>query len=659
MRFVSVLACLTACAASADPERSTSAKPKASTMPVVERPRAPISGAHGAAIAILAVAPDGDAAISADSRGGIRLWPALDGRREPLVLRAGRPSELAIARTRDGFLIANVDVSRGLELLSVDMEARVRHRVMTRGEAVDDVVIVDGIVLALRADQTIEALDAEGRVVATLVPDPGTRVRRLVAAGSRVLAIGERGDRGKERFVRWIDPRGQWGATTRAVFGIDPAKPIAVSPDGEHLVANSHGRPSLIEIATGKAGPAICGTSRSMRSVALGFVDADTVACIVDAGKLVWWSTARATTTGTESPTPAVDEAIDRLAHGIVVSPSGHDLVLRRTTGTRQLGYATSTNTVFRLAPGGITIAGVKRSLVVDATLRERARAEHPTDEGLLAIGDGYAIAISTPAVSVNDAWGASHALSVLDLARGVTHQKLGLRTSDALVFEPTTGLLATIDGADTQLLRYDPTTHTFGSPITLASEGIVHRIALLDPTQASGVVAMTLEERATSTVVGEIHGRDLQGAKRVRPRRYYAVPGHLYAVDRAGRVYTTGAHDRVRVTVGNTVARDLPITDVLAVVPDPTGARLAVLTRGGLSLHLADGTLVWTVSARELRHLRWLGDDLVASYPDALARFDLATGELAARQCGWDFGLHDVRTTGGFSDSQNVCDAD
>ena len=63
------------------------------------------------AIDLVAVTPDGGAAITADLGGGIRLWPTLDGSREPRVVTLEPPTDLALARAGSGF-IARVDRRR-------------------------------------------------------------------------------------------------------------------------------------------------------------------------------------------------------------------------------------------------------------------------------------------------------------------------------------------------------------------------------------------------------------------------------------------------------------------------------------------------------------------------------------------------------------------
>src|SRR5947209_4208289 len=77
-----------------------------SSPPVVHpASRAAIEAPHGGGIVTLAVAPDGQSAVTADQLGGLRLWPALDGSREPLVVELPHARDLTIGPRADGFTI--------------------------------------------------------------------------------------------------------------------------------------------------------------------------------------------------------------------------------------------------------------------------------------------------------------------------------------------------------------------------------------------------------------------------------------------------------------------------------------------------------------------------------------------------------------------------
>src|SRR6187455_2402309 len=119
MNRVAVLALAAACGTHAPPVELPAPRPvtRAPDAAVAQTlPAAPLvrtDGAGGGAeaptggtIAALAVTPDGTAEVTADELGGVRLWPALDGSREPRVVVVPEPHALAIGTRQGGFTIA-------------------------------------------------------------------------------------------------------------------------------------------------------------------------------------------------------------------------------------------------------------------------------------------------------------------------------------------------------------------------------------------------------------------------------------------------------------------------------------------------------------------------------------------------------------------------
>src|SRR5690349_1181413 len=84
-------------------------------------PPLPLSAAHGADITVLGVTVDGLAAATADRLGGIRLWPVLDGTREPVVIQGTPPRAIALLRDGDGdgggFAIGMLDAAGGVRVV--------------------------------------------------------------------------------------------------------------------------------------------------------------------------------------------------------------------------------------------------------------------------------------------------------------------------------------------------------------------------------------------------------------------------------------------------------------------------------------------------------------------------------------------------------------
>src|SRR5688500_16923985 len=67
---------------------------------------------HTANIDMVAVSPDGTAALTRDQIGAVRLWPRLDGSVEPIVIPVQGATTLSVAsRGKDAHTVAIVDPS--------------------------------------------------------------------------------------------------------------------------------------------------------------------------------------------------------------------------------------------------------------------------------------------------------------------------------------------------------------------------------------------------------------------------------------------------------------------------------------------------------------------------------------------------------------------
>ena len=98
-------------------------------------PPPPVTAPHGSEIIALATTVDGGAVVSADRLGGIRLWTALDGTREPVVIRGTAPRELALWRDSDGFAVATLDAAGGVQVIRTTATGSVRGRATVSGGA--------------------------------------------------------------------------------------------------------------------------------------------------------------------------------------------------------------------------------------------------------------------------------------------------------------------------------------------------------------------------------------------------------------------------------------------------------------------------------------------------------------------------------------------
>ncbi|MDQ3339002.1 MAG: hypothetical protein M4D80_27900 [Myxococcota bacterium] len=648
-------------------------KPAPASTAKVKPPIGPVTGAHGGEISLLAVTAD--AAVSADVTGGVRLWPTLDGTREPIVVAAPMATGLAIAHDGGGFAIAVTDAADHVVMIRLDNKGHVRSR-RQLGTALQ-VEIVGDSVLALREDQVIDQIAFDGTLRAQLPAETGTRVESLITSGAQLVAIviDE-----KQRHARRIELAPlAWGDTSAALALGDSA--AVLGSDGSIIAMNTAGQISQFAWKTGKEKPACPQTTiPSHRRVfdgelAIGFnapigVVGKRVACVVD-GTFSWFDIetgSHTTARGGSSLVPAtMAVAGDRM-----VATDNHQLVIATHERTDYLGYGFRVLTHVRSVPTGLLIGkGDQEPVLLDDKFRERARFALPklrvdwTD--LVPVDDRFVIASSTRPGS-GDVWGNGYQIAIYDSVKQVMHQVLPYRARmRELVFEAATGLLVATDGNTTMLARLDPATHSLGNEVTLALEAPPKQVVLLDPKLSGGIIALAIrDEGGGGLIVQELHAADVPRLQEIsnptsramKPRTTYRISGELRGVDRAGRLYVYNLMyaDKVGVYVGGQNVAYLVGAQVAKLRASPDAAHVIAVDHNRLTLFTSAGKKVWETAAWGSSEVDWTSAGMLyARFPHALARID-ETGALAERQCGWAFGISSTpRDSSG--NAPSVCD--
>jgi hypothetical protein len=673
--------CLVLAACGADSASAPAAAPP--PLPPPALPRAappPQTGAHGAEIAVLGVTADGRTVASADRLGGIRLWTALDGTREPVVIRGTAAKAITVARDGSGFVIGTLDAAGGVQLIRTTAIGAVQSRTPVAGPqpATEIASTAEGL-LILRADQTIELVDPAGVQRSRLIPEPGNHIDSLVVRGDHVLALMLED---KQLHGRWIviDHGARWGEATPNL----PFRPsrAVLSPTGELLAATrARGlHPALIDLATGKPRKtALCVAKdwphedgddsaqdaeiqrNNNAPVPLAFLSEDVVACSVMTA-LMWWNTS-----GTQHPNIAGSFAVATLpvavADRALVIGSGPSLALVTPNANRFVGYGVHNLSGMHAAAGGILVSSDSQSIMLDASFGERARFEANRGrsewQDVIAIDDRYAVA-SMMRRSVERREVGSQ-VAVFDGVARAVHQLLPFAARDKeLIYEPSTRLLATTDGAMSVLVRFDPVSHTFGEPIVVGAGVSPNKLVVLDPRLSGGVAALEIDNADDGLLIGELREADLRPGTTVQPRTTYRVPGELRAVDRAGHLYVHAAddHDDVVVYTRGVAGARLSAVAGLVLKPSADGSRIAAFASPRLVLLTATGQVRWDSAQWSGGDVDWTSTgDLVVQFPSGIARIDLETGAMAERRCGWGFGVSDQQLDGGSGAS--ICDAE
>jgi len=584
-----------------------------------------ITAAHDDPIATIAATDDGGVAVSMDRRGGIRLWPSLDGAHAPVIVRSDAVADqVAIARDGDELVIAAAGPLGQLELIRTNaLGEPVSHTWVELERTLVALAAVPGRFVGLRDDQTIAAVDLRGDRIEHLAARPGERIVAMTSRRGALVAFVHAEGR---VHARWIDAGDAlaWGREG-AALRIDPARAV-LAPDRKRVAALTpdHKAIVIVDLATGRtlARP-LTPDFVDPACQPLGFLDDRTLQVQTAEGALAWWRDGELTTVDRFHRGPAV--ATDRY----ILTSGASTLTLDTPGATHHLGFRVLNLTSAQPHGNGWTVTDGVRALRLDD--RFRARRRYPPPDG----APDYA-----------------RSLVLLDGRRGVVWKSDGTYLIDlehpaagellspligTVSYEPTTHLLAITGETGLWLGRYNPRTHAVDGK--LDNPGGPRSIVLLDPELAGGNVALVLAEHDQTAAITEIRKVDFAAAQPLREgrTRQQALPADPW-----------GAR-------GDLVARlDLPPTDRHH--PSPDGALVAIAGHDRITLRDRDGAVRWSVARPGVVDVAWSSLGELVAFGSGMARVDAATGALLDRRCGWDFGLWDDDAS--FETGAKLCEA-
>jgi len=606
----------------------------------------PIEAPHARTIEVLAVTPEGDAVISGDELGGVRLWPALDGSVEPRIVDLPHPRALAIGRAPGGFTIAMLDAVGALGLAAIDADGLIATRFALPVEPAAYAGLA-GVtrrgVIAWRADQRVVRVAADA-TVATLAADAGQRIVTIAIAGERAVAVldGERGPR-----ARWLElgdtlAWGRWIETP-----LPPSPVIAISPSGTVLatLTSTATRPTAIVASDTATGALLVHESVSAAQAIA--VPSDDHLAFATFGGISWITRAKLA-----PPQPAQPATVTRPiptrpilgtgAGGTAIAAVRSELSLAEPNRQPEfLGYErTSPSGLATAAPGGRVLVKLPPShALLDAELRERPAPDlgidvrHTLVDARWLAGDEWLV----HAVRGSDG---KAQLSIRNVATGKARAiATDPRAVQPIAYAPATGLLAIARGDAAELLRHIPgalrVARVARAPRSKgAGQTTLHPV---DPARAGGAQLVVAEAGPRLTL------RWVANPARLAAGAALVVDGTLAAVATTGHVlvWEIATPGQMRLAVYRDGRRigSLPVETPTGVALDPRGTQLVQLTARSIALVDLDGTQRWARPLQGISQAVWLDDGaLVLVGAGGVARVDAASGEVTAARCGWRF---------------------
>jgi hypothetical protein len=585
-----------------------------------------ITGGPFESIRVLAATEDGTVAVTADTRA-VRLWPALDGTREPVVVAMNIPSALSIVRDGKELVIAALDRAGGLEVVRTAADGLRRARARVESElGYTSVVATARGVLALRADQRLDRFDLHGARVATTAAPPGMRLAAVLHRRGRTLALLDAHDGVRASWLAFDDGGLRWGEPT-VVLGVDPAT-AQLAPDRDELAAMSPDQKWLlrVDLTSGKArrreARGLFGDD-TLRVRPIGYTREGLV--YTNGFDLNWWDNIYNPILGV--PDPAV--ATDRM----VVSGMANDVALITIDDTRHLGYRMPRPSQYQPIRGGGVLTDGVSVVRVDDDFRPRRVAVPvlPPGAWMMAVDRDHAIMVTR--------YGDQNGTKVfwIDLATSDLRE-IGRTPAPYPTFEPSTGVIAGITASSHWIGHIDIASATIDREVEVPFTGRFGEVHVFDPADTGMLAAMIdTPDGSSESVVTPVLELGAGGYVREgKPRTLVRDDDFWQRFDR-GEINVIGMPAVVRRR-------------------SPDRTMVAELSRRRITLRDVGGGEWWSVAGNGVTSLSWTADGELVAFSGGLAKLDLATGAMTERQCGWRFGIWDDAP--GMGGAAPICDA-
>jgi hypothetical protein len=611
---------------------------------------------HGAHILEVAVTEQGDAALTFDNVGDIRLWPALDGSRTPVPITAVAPHELALGHAGRDLLAAVLDDAGSVRLMRLGRDGSVRGQVQLPADvAYKQVVAVDDGVLVRSDDQTIEWFAGDGTSRGRLVAEPSRRIQAIAARNGQAFALVTTGSEiaGSDGGVKtaaeldWLLMMGgklTWGASTSlpttAKNGL-----VALSPSHQRVaIVDDKSQMTVYELGLV---PVKLGESMFTSDAGnLGFVDDDHVA-VMGFSSVQWWVKPHKPASGSDPwagvqsppPTPQTMQITSggAIADNVAVTPFGAALALTDTAKVHYLGYKEHGVGNLAVGPTSLAMAMTGSHVVwLDNKLaieREVELRPESTSTWIYAtpIGDHHLVT-QTP-------FEGKYKVELVDADNKERRADLGMYTSvERVDFALDSGLLGVSTYGKIDRFQLDLANNTATKLPAIKVRGSLSSLHVFDPAKTGGITAITIgwdrdyDEYYTLTVY-RTEGK---------PKQVHRFTSRIVDIHDNGIIYTQD---------GSTIQMQRGDEKLGKLTIEHAGAGGAVNSDGSRFAVQADNEVVVTDAAGAVQWKRplWGAAQLVFSKDDkhlavrangGLVLLSAATGEREAMECGWSFGL-------------------
>jgi hypothetical protein len=669
------------------------------TVPFVEpAPRPLITGPHMSDVRAVTVIEDGRVAVSVDIGGSVRLWPSLDGQREPVVLAMNAPISLAIARDGVALMIAGIDRVGQLEMVrTTDAGEPLSRSTLDGSRPAVAIYATSHGILALRDDSSIALYDFAGVQRGELTGFAREHIRSLAVRRDRALAIAETAG---NVHGRWIELDGglSWGKKT-------PRLPIrsthvALSPDHRRVAGTTaRGAFAIVDLKRGDflghpIGEAsdntvdgdVADPAKAIDNTVLGFVDGDTVA-VLEQDTLWEWTdrTSRDSQDSTRSRIQGGDVAAQHAVGDDVVVLSSWDesLTIVRRDSVKHLGYMISGQVTIEPGDDRFLLTNGEALVELDRNFRVRkwfdfgrlpARLERKITVQLF---DTHRAIVEVE--YTNSGGGYSRGVYLVDTKFGIATT---IGNHYLLTFERNSGVILVPEqlpddkpGTHYQtynLLRCNRKTGRFGEPFRDTNTSMIPRYALsFDPERSNGYTAVIIGYFSAGgqgiemlRVVGD--GIEVVRTSEITPSDptdAFFAEQLLEVLDRVGVRTPLGLRQSTEVSRRSVVLdqisdimsdrlQDLSADNELSRLLEQPSTRRRPSPDGTLAVEVVVGERLvmrdaqdkerWATTAYGVRDVVWTADGELIASGGGVARVDLTNGALLDRQCAWGFGLWD-----------------